>query len=214
MTFGSHRRQTNLTANGPRTEQSHSPRSVGESSLSGHATPAITVSYLSSPCSRFSSPPTSTSTKRHTSPATSVDAEWTSRPYQQPQTGKDSCNKGSSLTREHAAPPMLAPPNTLSGTPDLGRLIHDYADNNRAFWSNVATQFSQSPADLEAAFRAALGGQPVSPKSDQRYLAPLHWASSTAGHGQMRALSEPQNEFGSNLISPSPKRFTVSSLLS
>jgi hypothetical protein len=217
MTFGAHRRQRSMTANGARSERSHSPLSVGDDSLSGQATPAVTFSYSPSPSSHFSSSPASTSTKSYTSPASSVDTEWSSpRPYQQPQAGKEAYNKGIGLTWQHAAPPMLAPPNALSRSPDLGRLLYDYADNNRAFWSNVANQLSQSPAELEAAFHAALGGQSssLSPKPDQRYLAPLDWTSNLSAHGHMRPLSEPQNNFGSSLLAPSPKRFTVSSLLS
>jgi hypothetical protein len=217
MTFGAHRRQSSVTSNWACSERSHSPRSVGDGSLSGQATPAVTFSSSPSPSSHFSSSPASTSTKSYTSPASSVDTEWSSpRPYQQPQAGKETYNKGIGLTWQHAAPPMLAPSNTLSSSPDLGRLLYDYADNNRAFWSNVANQFSQSPAELEAAFHAALGGQSssMSPKPDQRYLAPLDWASNLSAHGHLPPLSEPQNNFGSSLLAPSPKRFTVSSLLS
>jgi hypothetical protein len=211
LNFGN-RRQSGLTANGARSERSSSPRPIREVTHSGHATPLITVSYSPSPRAAYPTSP-STSSKSHTSPATSISTEWCSPRTNQTWSSRASAhNQGIDFTWQHAASssPMLAPPAATQGPPDLGRLLYDYADSSRTFFSTLANQFSQSPAELEAAFRIALGQKSSSPSP---HLAPLDWPNVGFDSYQRRVFSQPQDNLNRDLHAPSPKRCTVSSLL-
>lgn len=111
--------------------------------------------------------------------------------------------------------PGLAPSAVPQRTLDLGRLLYDYADNSRAFFSDLATRFPQSPAELEMAFRAALSQTSTSPslRPDRHHLAPLAWPQAAPETCQRQGYTNSKNHKRGDLLAPSPKRCTVSSLL-
>jgi hypothetical protein len=213
-----HRRQSSLAVDSVRDEESLSPEWTRQGTHSRLATPSITVSYSSSPCTAYSTSPASTSTKSYTSPAMSVGTErYSPQPAQTYRSGTNNYNYGIGLTWHNASSssPAPAPPAVPQAASDLGRLLYDYADNSRAFFSNLASQFPQSPAELEAAFRAALcqKSSSPSPQPDRVLLPPLNWPHGTSETYRQRRSTSPQDGLRSDLLAPSPKRCTVSSLL-
>jgi hypothetical protein len=211
-----HRRQSNLTQDDARGEESLSPEWNRQGAQSRLTTPTITVSHSSSPYTAYSTSPACASTKTYTSPASSVGTEWAS-----PQTSQtcppstNAPNFGIGLTWPKGFSSSTSPPSILQGPPDLSRLLSEYADNSRAFFSSLANQFPQSPAELELAFRTALAQMPnsPSPQPDRHHLAPLAWPMGVPDTSRTRDTTSPQGIPRTSLLAPSPKRCTVSSLL-
>ena len=213
----SHRRQSGLAMDDVRGEESLGLDFIHQDGHPRLPTPNITVSYSPPSRATYSTSSAPGSVRTYTPPNANINTEWsTPQTYHKSSSSLNVPDHGVGLNwqRSSSSPPS-APPTIPWGAPDLGRLLYDYADSSRAFFSNLADQFSQSPAELEAAFRAALRqkSSSPSPQPDRHHLPPLEWPHRASDIYQRRSFSEEQHPIRSDLHAPSPKRCTVSSLL-
>ena len=212
----SHRRQSGLALDDNQREGSLSPESTRQDGHPRLPTPSITVSYSPPSLSTYSTSSAPASVKNYTPPNAGFGAEWsTPRTFHKSSSSLNVPDHGAGFNWQRSSSSPPAPPAIPWEAPDLGRLLYDYADSSRAFFSNLADQFSQSPAELEAAFRAALRqkSSSPSPQPDRHHLPPLEWPYGASDSYQQRGFSEEQDPLRSDLHAPSPKRCTVSSLL-
>lgn len=109
---------------------------------------------------------------------------------------------------------LPTPPFTAEVVPEVRRLLSDYSDNSRAFFTSLAKHFdhlSQTPAELEGVFMAMLGHGSYSPRS--QLPSRPGWDNSSLERAAGRAIPQQQTLSATDLYSTRSAKYTVSSLL-